>query len=64
MAVDIIKNNNSNIILNIRDDNIASQKIALKSGFERSNKYINKNYPHVGVVKFREYYYKGNAIKA
>lgn len=42
----------------IRDDNVASQRIFLKNGFERTDSYVVKKYPGAGEVKFRRYEYR------
>lgn len=42
----------------IRDDNVASQRIFLKNGFERTDSYVVKDYPVAGEVKFRRYEYR------
>jgi RimJ/RimL family protein N-acetyltransferase len=45
----------SYICVRIRDDNIASQKMAQKSGFKRTDEYEIKKYPKVGDMKLRTY---------
>ena len=45
------------VIICIRDDNIASQKVALKNQFIRTNSFIIKDYPMTGKVKLRTYEY-------
>ena len=44
------------IIVRIRDDNIASQRVAKKNGFSPSKEFVNKNYPNAGSIKLRTYY--------
>ena len=39
----------------IRDDNIASQKIFMKNGFNRTEQFEMKEFPKVGYVAFRKY---------
>lgn len=43
------------IIVNIRDDNVASQKVAIKNGFIMTEEYIEKEYYKAGKVKLRKY---------
>lgn len=43
------------ICLNIRDDNIASQRVAQKCGFVPTEKYIEREYPTAGIVRLRKY---------
>lgn len=45
------------LVLTIRDDNLASQCVAKKNGFIRTNKFIEKEYPEVGIIRLREYRY-------
>lgn len=47
---------NKPVIVKIRDDNIASQRVAKKNGFCPSEEYIIKNYPKTGLRKLRTYY--------
>lgn len=60
MAIVYAKRYMDRIIVRIRDDNIASQRVAEKSGFARSNRYVEKEYPSAGIVKLREYVYSPN----
>ena len=53
MAFDFDKN----IYVQIRDDNIASQGVAKKCGFVRTDDYVVNFYPCVGNVKLRKYVY-------
>ena len=48
------------IIVRIRDDNIASQRVALKCGFCRTEKYVKKEYPKKGIVRLRIYELEGH----
>ena len=43
------------IYVQIRDDNIASQGVAMKCGFVRTEEYTFRFYPQVGEVKLRKY---------
>lgn len=44
-----------NVIVRIRDDNIASQKVALKNHFIRTETFVEKDYPVAGAIKLRTY---------
>jgi RimJ/RimL family protein N-acetyltransferase len=50
------------VIVCIRDDNTASQKVAIKNHFTRTDLYVVKNYPNTGNVKLRTYQYGINPI--
>ena len=54
-AIPLARKYSCNIMLRIRDDNIASQRVASKCGFSRTEKYIEKEYPVAGKVKLRVY---------
>ena len=56
LAIEIAKSFYQRIFVSIRDDNIASQRTAMKNGFLRSSEYIENQYPYVGVMKLRRYY--------
>lgn len=56
LALTIARKKEKKVIVCIRDDNIASQKVAIKCGFFRTDEYIEKEYPKVGIVKLRTYY--------
>lgn len=56
-AVELAKPYSDRIIVKIRDDNIASQKVAIKSGFIRTDTYIEKIYPVAGRIRLRTYLY-------
>lgn len=45
------------VIVTIRDDNLASQCVAKKNGFIRTDTFIEREYPEVGVIKLRQYSY-------
>lgn len=47
------------VIVRIRDDNVASQRVALKAGFVRTDEYIEHDYPKAGIVKLRTYAFHG-----
>ena len=51
----------SKIIVRIRDDNGASQRVAIKNGFIRTNTYVEQAYPIVGYVKLRTYVLDGRS---
>lgn len=54
-AITLAKEFNNTICVRIRDDNYASQKVALKNGFCTTSEYTQKEYPHCGIVKLRKY---------
>ena len=56
-GIQIAREFNDRIYVQIRDDNVASQGVALKCGFIRTDEYEEKNYPEVGNVKLRKYRY-------
>lgn len=43
------------VYVQIRDDNISSQRVALKCGFTKTEEYESHNYPKVGIVALRKY---------
>ena len=43
------------VYVQIRDDNVASQGVALKCGFTRTDEYTEVDYPNAGVVKLRKF---------
>lgn len=43
------------VIVRIRDDNIASQRVAIKCGFHRTEEFIENVYPNIGIIKLRTY---------
>lgn len=47
-------------IVRIRDDNIASQGVATKCGYSKTEHFIVKNYPGAGNIKLRIYEYQQN----
>lgn len=49
------------IYVQIRDDNTASQKVALKCGFAPTEEVIENDYPLAGKVKLRKYRFIGTA---
>lgn len=49
------KEYNDHLVIQIRDDNIASQRVALKCGFTKSETYQENEYPECGIVKLRKY---------
>lgn len=59
-AVSIAQNYSKNIFVRIRDDNILSQKVALKNGFIKSNEFEILDYPKAGKVALRTYYKSNN----
>jgi RimJ/RimL family protein N-acetyltransferase len=54
-AIPIAKKYFDDVIVRIRDDNIASQHVAIKCGFSRTEIYIETEYPNVGIIKLRTY---------
>ncbi len=57
-VIPIAKQYESSISLRIRDDNISSQKVALKNGFVRTEKCVIKHTAQSGDVVLREYVLK------
>lgn len=55
-AVQLAGRYNKPIIVKIRDDNVASQHVAMKNGFCPSDEYMIKEYPKAGSIKLRTYY--------
>ncbi len=55
MAIQIAKAHNLDIIVRIRDDNTASQKVAIKNGFIPTEQFVIKFYPGRGEEKLRVY---------
>ena len=49
------------VIVRIRDDNKASQRVAIKNGFVKTEKFVIKDYPKTGTVKLRTYELVSNA---
>ena len=52
------------IYVQIRDDNEASKRVAIKCGFMKSDDYIVKSYSRCGNVKLRKYYLVSTAQAA
>lgn len=59
-GIELAKEFDNRIYVQIRDDNIASQKVALKCGMVKTDEYIVKEYPQVGKMKLRKYRLKNN----
>lgn len=55
LGKELTKNYGLPLSLNIRDDNIASQKVAKKNGFVATNIYQEIVYPIAGRIKLRRY---------
>ena len=55
LGIELARKYAEHIIVRIRDDNVASQKVALKCGFCRTDVYAEKEYPKSGIVKLRTY---------
>lgn len=55
LGVELAKRINNSIYVQIRDDNIASQKVAQKCGFIKTNEYEIHYYPEVGSIPLRKY---------
>ncbi|RHV69953.1 MULTISPECIES: GNAT family N-acetyltransferase [Clostridia] len=59
LGIEIAKKFSDELVVRIRDDNIPSQKIALKNGFVRTKHYENKKYENMKTeVKLRTYVLK------
>ncbi|MCR4648834.1 MAG: GNAT family N-acetyltransferase [Lachnospiraceae bacterium] len=54
-AIDLARLLDERIYVQIRDDNIASQGVALKCGFIKTEEYETRNYPQAGEQKLRKY---------
>ena len=55
LGIELAKQFDSNIYAEIRDDNIASQRVANKCGFARTEEYIIREFPKAGKIKMRKY---------
>ena len=55
LGIQLAKQFDDNIYVQIRDDNIPSQHVALKCKFIRTEEYTEHEYPKVGKVKLRKY---------
>ena len=55
LGINQAKEFGDNIYVQIRDDNIPSQKVAKKCGFVATDEYIENKYPKVGIVKLRKH---------
>ena len=55
MGVELAKKLDKRVYVQIRDDNIASQGVARKCGFVRTEEYTLQDYPQVGSVPLRKY---------
>ena len=60
LGVEIAKEIDQSIYVQIRDDNVASQSVARKCGFVRTDEYTLHVYPSVGEVPLRKYRFTGN----
>ena len=56
--INLLKAYNCPIYAKIRDDNVASQSIFLRNGFERTDNFKLVQYPEVGTIPFRMYIYR------
>lgn len=56
-TVQLAKEHMSRICVRIRDDNVASQGVALKNNFVPTDEYSVQKYPQAGEVKLRIYQY-------
>lgn len=54
-AISLARMHDKRICVRIRDDNIASQKVAMKNGFVRTDVYEICEYSNAGKVKLRTY---------
>lgn len=55
LGVEIAKEIDQSIYVQIRDDNVASQSVARKCGFVRTDEYLEHEYPKTGSVPLRKY---------
>ena len=55
LGIQLAKKFDNTIYVQIRDDNMASQRVALKCQFIRTEEYTEHDYPIVGKVKLRKY---------
>ncbi len=60
LGIQLARQFDDSIYVQIRDDNIASQHVALKCKFIRTEEYTEHEYPEVGKVKLRKYKLQGN----
>lgn len=63
-AIELAKKHNEHICVRIRDDNLPSQKVALKAGFVRTETYELQEYPQAGEVKLRKYQFNEDLFSA
>ena len=59
-AVNLAEGYRLPIILQIRDDNVASQKVAIHNGFSPSDRFCEKSYPKAGLIRLRTYFLRSN----
>lgn len=55
LGIGLARVHSENIIVRIRDDNIASQRVAIKNGFERTDTYVFQSVQNMRKVKLRTY---------
>lgn len=55
LGINLARGFGDSIYVQIRDDNISSQKVAQKCGFIVTDEYIEIEYPRAGIVKVRKY---------
>lgn len=55
LGIEIAKNIDRRIYVQIRDDNIASQGVAAKCGFRKTEEFTLRDYPKVGIIPLRKY---------
>ena len=55
LGVELAKVLDNRIYVQIRDDNIASQGVAKKCGFIKTDEYVIREYPKAGRIVFRKY---------
>ena len=55
LGIELAKLNDQRVFVQIRDDNIASQSVARKCGFIRTDEYSIHEYPKAGIIKLRKY---------
>ena len=55
LGIKLAHEHGEDIIVRIRDDNIASQKVAINNNFARTEVYVFQSIPSIGEVKLRTY---------
>lgn len=55
LGVEMATQFDNNVYVQIRDDNVASQGVAKKCGFVRTDEYVVREYPKAGRIKLRKH---------